>query len=839
MAEKNTDPITTHKAVTLRQKVVWIISAITVSLFMSLYTVGSTVLERGFINVENQSVDTDVKRVLTALDDTIEGLDKTAIDWSAWDATYDFIKDRNPQYIKDNFAPETLTNLDFNLVLLFDRSGTLVYGQGVNLDSRQNIPITAGLVELLRSHAKLLQLNVKSYYKGILELPEGPALIVSRPILTNEMQGPARGVMIVGRYIDASLIRKLSRRTKVPKIFVYPHIYSKLPSDIQAAFNTVTLENPIAAKPLNHDLISGFGLVPDIFGRPGLVIRVDLPRSVYKQGQISLQTFLVILIIAGMLFTFVTLILLEKLIFSRLFQLTAGIRAIQLTQDLSQRLIVKGEDELSRLGIALNKMLAALEHSQVELRQSQAQYEWQANHDALTKLPNRRKFEQHLQDVLHKARAQGFIQEHVVCILDLDQFKIINDTCGHAAGDELLRQISLLLQKQVRKTDLVARLGGDEFGFLLYCCDLNKAQVVAQSIQQCLQSFRFVWQEQVFTVGASIGLTQITQEGLEIANIMTAADLACYAAKNKGGNRVHFYDIGSRDLQLQLSEMHWAVKIRQSLEENNFTLYSQPIVSTLHFLNQSETAPDFDPITLEFYQHPAIGLGTPRHQKVVTHFTPHCEILLRLRDHDGLIISPSVFIPIAERYNLMSAIDRWVVQTLFSKLQVQPSLQLSSITGIETCQYAINLSGGSIGDPEFTEFLLGQFQQYRIPPQIICFEITETVAISNLKQAVEFMETLKGIGCKFSLDDFGSGMSSFAYLQSLPVDYLKIDGTFIKNLLEKPINHEIVRAINSVAHLMNIQTIAEFVEELPILETLGQLGVDYVQGYAIAKPTPL
>ncbi|MBW4550269.1 MAG: EAL domain-containing protein [Aphanocapsa sp. GSE-SYN-MK-11-07L] len=820
-------------AITLRQKVLWIIGAITICLFVSLYTIGSTVLEAGFTTVEQRSVATDVKRVFTALNDSLDKLDSTAKDWSAWGATYDFIQNGNPAYIHENLSTETLILLEFNFALFFNRSGQLVYGKGVDLERQQAVPVT-NLLATIRSNPKLLQhQNNDSEYRGTMEFPTGPVLLISRPILTNEQQGPMRGTLIVGRYLDASKIRRLTQKTEVPTISIYPRSSKQLPPDFKAISPKLTLQNPIAVQPLNQNLIAGYGLLPNIYGQPGLLIRVDIPRLVFQQAQVSLQTFLGLLLIAGILFTLVTLLLLEKLVLTRVFEITDGIKTIQLKQDLSQRLPIKGEDELSHLPIAINKMLAALELSQQELWQSRAQYQWQANHDTLTELPNRRQFEQHLQTLLRNIDDLG--EKHVVCVLDLDRFKIVNDTCGHAAGDELLRQIGLLIQKQVRKTDLLARLGGDEFGILFGHCALEEAQAIAQSLQKSLQAYRFVWQSKVFTIGASIGLTQITQESAEITNVMTAADLACYAAKNQGGDRIHFYEIGSSDVQLQLSEMNWALKIRQAIEENCFCLYYQPIVAVDQFLNPDSRVLTSPPPVAD------LALGLEHSSLVPDHASPaefsrQCEILLRLKDEAGNIVSPAAFIPIAERYNLMPAIDRWVVRTLLA--QLQPLVAAGSILPLEDYQYAINLSGGSINDPDFADFLLEQFQHFQVPPSLICFEITETVAISNLKQAINFIQTLKQVGCKFALDDFGSGMSSFAYLQSLPVDFLKIDGAFIKSLNQNQINYEIVKSINSIAHLMNMMTIAEFVENLETLNTLNYLQVDYAQGYGIAKPAP-
>ena len=436
-------------------------------------------------------------------------------------------------------------------------------------------------------------------------------------------------------------------------------------------------------------------------------------------------------------------------------------------------------------------------HDTSTTRHLSHQLTWQASHDALTGLVNRREFENRLEQALTLARSQN--QQHALCYLDLDQFKIVNDTCGHIVGDELLRQVTALFQSQVRTSDTLARLGGDEFGILLYHCSLEPALRIANKLREGVQAFRFVCQDKIFNIGVSIGLVEIDPDSESVTSILSAADAACYAAKNNGRNRVHIYQANDSELTQQHGEMQWVTRINQALEENRFRLYYQPIVP----LTQTQLNGE------------------------------HYEVLLRLIDERGNLVSPMAFIPAAERYNLMQAIDRWVISTLFST-QGQHYREAGC-----DCLYAINLSGASINDEQFVEFLHEQLELYQIPPALICFEITETVAIANLGKAAQFIQALRDLGCRFALDDFGSGMSSFVYLKNLPIDYLKIDGSFVKNIVDQPIDLAMVEAINQIGHVMGIQTIAEFVENQDILEKIISLGVDYAQGYGIAKPAPL
>ncbi|MDM9582134.1 EAL domain-containing protein [Nostoc sp. GT001] len=434
-------------------------------------------------------------------------------------------------------------------------------------------------------------------------------------------------------------------------------------------------------------------------------------------------------------------------------------------------------------------------HDVTQNRKLSRQLSWQACHDALTGLVNRQEFERRVEQALCLAKSD--YQVHALCYLDLDRFKIVNDTCGHLAGDELLCQITALLQEKIRKTDTLARLGGDEFGVLLNQCMPEQALRVANELRECVQEFRFVWEKQVFSIGASIGLVGIDRYSESLAEIISIADAACYTAKNRGRNRVYVAEADDQERLQQRGQMQWASRISQALENDWFCLYAQKIAAI-----------------------------TPADQN-----NDHYEVLLRLRDEQGNLVLPMAFIPAAERYNLMHLIDRWVIRTLFRNWP--------RVVGDKQSIYAINLSGSSINDDQFINFLYEQFSLHPILPQRICFEITETVAIANLIKAKQFIESLQQMGCRFALDDFGVGMSSFAYLKSLPVDYLKIDGSFIRNIIENSVDDAIVTAITRISSVMGIQTIAEFVENDAILERITSLGIDYAQGYGIGIPCPL
>lgn len=421
----------------------------------------------------------------------------------------------------------------------------------------------------------------------------------------------------------------------------------------------------------------------------------------------------------------------------------------------------------------------------------------QATHDALTGLFNRSEFEKRLQRALEDTHRNG--THNALCYIDLDQFKIVNDTCGHMAGDELLREIGHTLAGELRDSDTVARLGGDEFGLLFSGCDLDAAASLAAKLHRAIRSVHFVWDGRNFEVGASIGIVPLGPRTGSVAEALSAADMACYAAKEQGRGRVHLSEPDDRELERHRSEMRWVGRIRDALREQRFVLYQQAIVP----------------------------VGDPECKPC------HVELLLRMLDDDGRLIPPGRFLPAAERYGLMPAIDTWVIEHAFRWLaDVQHWNDAQPMV-------AINLSGQSLSTPGFLAQVVDQLDCLDLPYEQICFEITETAAIANFDTAMKFMRILHGMGCQFALDDFGSGMSSFAYLKQLPVDYLKIDGSYVRDLLRDPIDRAMVEAANKVGHAIGIRTIAEYVEDIDTLAALEEIGVDFAQGYGIARPAAL
>lgn len=429
-------------------------------------------------------------------------------------------------------------------------------------------------------------------------------------------------------------------------------------------------------------------------------------------------------------------------------------------------------------------------------QQLMRQLAYEASHDALTSLVNRAEFERRLEQAL--TRSVRSHAQHALCFMDLDHFKLVNDTSGHAAGDELLRQIKGLLDHLLAETDTLARIGGDEFGLLLEDCNLVSAQTTAKAIAEAIRDFRFIWAGRSHQIGVSIGLTSINAQVKSIAQLMMEADIACYTAKELGRNRVHTYEGGDKECGQRQGQLRGASDLKNAMERDRLRLYYQPIVS----------------------------LKTPG-SPVVRH-----EVLLRILAGDGSdphkLMLPGFFIPAAERYGMMAAIDRWVIRRAFKEIA-------QNALGVEA-RISINLSGNSISDESLLDFIKEQFQQQAISPQRVCFEITETCAIHNLAQAARLMESLKILGCQIALDDFGSGLSSFRYLQTLPIDYLKIDGSFVANMVGNQNDYALVEAMTQLSHIMGLQAVAEYVHSEEILQKIQTLGVDYAQGYWFGRP---
>lgn len=457
--------------------------------------------------------------------------------------------------------------------------------------------------------------------------------------------------------------------------------------------------------------------------------------------------------------------------------------------------IMKGN--LARLTPAVLRELREAESRRARFR-AEATIHHMAYHDSLTGLVNRVEFERRLQQCIDRNVIEK--ASHALFYIDLDQFKIVNDTCGHIAGDELLKQITTILKRDTREHDVVARLGGDEFGILLENCRRDYAVEIAEKIKERISDYRFTWGGKSFAVGASIGIVLIEDAGHTVHELLSRVDMACYTAKDLGRNRLHFYTEQDQEVAKRHGEMQWISRLNSALDENRFALYCQKIIT----------------------------LSNPSSLVVR-------EILVRLHE-DGNVIPPGAFIPAAERYNLIHSIDKWVIQTLFTAIDEEFA---DNRPALNNQLFFVNISGSSLSYDGFFSFISRKAKQFNIPPPCICFEVTETAAITQLSKTVEFINLVRNEGFLFALDDFGAGLSSFSYLKTIPVDFLKIDGSFVRDMVADRLDRAIVEAVNEIGHIIGTRTVAEWVGDQATLDLLKTLNVDFAQGFYIEQPCPM
>ncbi len=448
------------------------------------------------------------------------------------------------------------------------------------------------------------------------------------------------------------------------------------------------------------------------------------------------------------------------------------------------------KDNLKRLIPVIDRELSGA-HQRRARQRAESQLRHMAFNDPLTNLPNRHEFNRKCQTAWQISITNN--TRHTLVYMDLDQFKVINDTCGHIAGDELLMQLAVVLKSKVAKKGLLARLGGDEFGILLEDCDLDQGMILLKRIKDAVNEFRFAWKEKIFNIGISFGVAIIDNSVTSVAIALANADMACYAAKEKGRNRIEVYQSDNTEMLTRKSEMEWLSEIRKALEDNRFVLMRQAIVP----------AQDESQIT-------------------------HYEMLVRMKKVNGELIYPGAFIPAAERFNIMQEIDQWVVNRTVEHIKNQDKSH--------TEMYFVNLSGNSLSDDHFLNAIETKLIEENVPGERLCFEVTETAAIANLNKTIIFIERLRRLKCSFALDDFGCGLSSFSYLKEIPLDFLKIDGSFVRNILNDELDEAIVRASHHISKAAKLKTIAEFVENQEIRQRMKEIGVDFVQGWELGKP---
>jgi len=909
----------------------WVPLLISLALFcliISLGAIASVILWQNSLVVEKQQTKQNVERIVDAIAADLHTVDSNTLNLSNWDDTYKFVVDPKETYLQDNFDPDTSTRLGINLAVISNTAQQIIIAKNFDTATPREITFPSQLSHHFSLQPQLLiHSQISSKHQGILVLPDlPPILIASRPILTTLKQGPSRGAVVLGKFLDSHNLQQISLANRLA-VRVYPVNTSDLPISIESlppitlATTNTEQESSILILAVDEWTISSYILLKDYYDSPALVLRVDSPRTIYQQGKLSWSYLMLFIFLFGGVSMAITYRLTQEVIRylqerelmqrelfleKELAQVTlqsinegiitidrsGNIKAInpigekltgcpsafavgrnfpevfcifeeqtknaldsplflvlqtgQAYHSPDRDLLISSDGREFAIDYSIAPIRSSLEEIMgavvifrdvTESRRISQQLSWQASYDPLTGLANRREFERYLRRAVATSKREHL--EHTLAFLDLDRFKIVNDTSGHIAGDEMLRQVSMLLQDNLRQTDLVARFGGDEFAILLYGCRQEEAIPVLQGLVELIKGFRFVWQDKLFTLGASMGVTTVTENSSDVTQLLSRADSACYVAKEQGRNRIYVYEPEDAQLYLPHGEMEWAGKIQQALESGGFRLYYQTI-APLQNPNKpnNSTHPKISVVASKkgAKEKPTSSLGLNQREE-------HYEILLRMIDEKNNVIAPGVFMPVAERYQLMPAIDRWVIKTLFEMKEIW-AIYRSSDCGNHSPRgrhslFTINLSGASLNEESFWEFLTTQITQNQIPPHLLCFEITETVAIANITKTSRFIRQMQELGCRFSLDDFGSGMSSFGYLKNLPVDYLKIDGEFIQDIVDSSTNAEIVAAIHRIGHVMGMQTIAEYVINQEVWQKVSAIGIDYAQGYYINRPQPL
>ncbi len=605
--------------------------------------------------------------------------------------------------------------------------------------------------ERLRALSRLCAYHGKAYYAQILPIglrPDGYVMLVIDP---------------------AHNLVQLEQRMKLPVALYQP--------DQRLLYRSENWDKNIDPR---ASLEAEYRLTGDD-GEPVLDIRAQGDFRSFYERLVQLQHLIVLLAVIATLLTMIAArYVTRKIVLEPLHYISSQLRRTgtgRRISDLSEQNIIAVHEfaELQELYSALHEMALT---------------------DPLTQLPNRLHFERRLENMFESACTNN--ETHALCYLDLDQFKVVNDSCGHSAGDLLLQQLAGVFRQHIRSVDLFARIGGDEFALLLEHCSPAGAERIANQLRSAVQDFRFFWQGRCFTVGVSIGVVPVQATSGSASRIMSLADASCYVAKQQGRNRVHLCKESDTRIEAYDADIRWAARLQQALSEDGFELFCQPVLACAH-------------------RQPHAGF---------------LEILVWLRDPDGELIAPGEFLCVAERYGLVPVIDRWVLARALSWLQDKPCLNPGT-------RYSFNLSGYSLADDDFLNFVIDRIDSSGIDPELLAFEITESGAALNFTRTLKFISVLKGMGCCFILDDFGTGLSSFTYLQSLNIDYLKIDGQFVNKVLRSDVDLRVLDAIVQLGRSLQITTIAECVESELVFRKLQQLGVDLAQGYYLQAPVPL
>ncbi len=735
--------------------------------------------------LEAAEVSRSLDRVTAILDHEARALSSTAADWGTWDDAYRFVQGQNANaFTSENLTPDTVADLDVDFMVYCDSDGTVV-GSSVSqrlAGDNSSISTDEPRFEGIANSSALTATQAQGASAGgMISTPEGVTIVAAVPVTDSSGTAPQQGTFLVGRLIDESRLPEL-RALSTIQIDLFGMSDEQLPGDV-AEVSAHSVSSPNHAIAASGDLIKGYRVLNDIDGNPAITLRTTQPRDLAKAATVVLTNLVTVLAVFSIGLVAMVALLNEQLVLGRLARIRAELLSLGISHDPTARLRVTGNDEISEVARGVNRMLDDLEGSSSELA-------FMANHDSLTRLLNRRRFEAELE-----SRLEGD-ERGAVLWLDLDHFKEINDSLGHAAGDELLRELASVFLRNTRGTNLVARLGGDEFGILLPDADAAQGVTAARRLLRWLGDHAFFVGEHEVRISASIGVVTYPEHGSTCDDLLVRADLAMYHSKRQGRNHVSLYSADDSWRSEMSDRIAASERIVKSIRAGRMRFFGQPITN--------------------------IQTG-----KLLGY-----ELLLRVSDRDGTTLPTMEVVQTAERLGLIRDIDRWAIRNAVRLLAMEQK------AGRDTILH-VNLSGSAFSDQGVLDVLRTQLQRSGVAPERLVVEITETSAITDMAFARGFIDELRRMGCRFALDDFGAGASSLYYLKHLPVDILKIDGSLIKNLGADTPDIHLVDAIVDMCRALNIVTVAEFVENEMLYALTSEHGIECAQGYAIGLPAPI
>lgn len=759
----------------LHKKIFIIFSTITIVMLSIVYMITDTMFLDSFEAIEEKVTKNQVRQATNALVQDIFQLKALNQDYAGWDTTYAFIKDKDPNYIEENLLDETFATNGWNVFILVDTSGEIMYKKGFDLVNNKEVPVSPSLLKQLNLSSPLFHLGKpKHSIIGISSLPEGYMMVSSHPVVTSQYNGAIRGWLVLGRYIDFIKMSQLSEQTRFP-IHMEQFTDRKIPENREHIRLSSTNKAVIWAENKDNDYISGYSLIHDIYQNPAFILRVDRSRSIYRQVDSSIKYFMAIILLIGCVYFIATWFFMNKFIFNRLQALMASVNEIGKNKDLSTRVCILLKDEFSTLESEFNIMLDALQESQNRIIH-------QSQHDDLTNLPNRAYFYSQAKQLLVQAKHKN--EMAAVLFFDIDKFKGINDSFGHEIGDHVLQAVTERLKDNISSSNIISRIGGDEF--IIFLSNIKGMEDVEDMTQRIIQSIRepfFISDKQIF-VTSSIGISLYPYHGTDVETLINNADIAMYRVKKEMKNSFKFY---TSDMRNRVS----IDMLRSAMENNELQLYYQPKVNL------------------------AIGA------------IEGMETLLRWQNPQYGMISPMEFIPLAEETGLIIPMGEWILQRACMQNKKWQD------AGYLFMRVAVNISSIQFMQPDFIPMIKQILEETKLEGTYLELEITESVALTKEEEVIDKLLILKDMGIHISIDDFGTGYSSLSYLERLPVDSLKIDREFIKNIGN---DSTIVKMIIGMAQSLELSVVAEGVETSSQLDYLMKFGCKSMQGYLFSKP---